>query len=354
MREAVVLGVGMTRFGRFAKRTLRALGREAIDAALADAGVAARELQVAFGTSAVGAFGGPTTFDVRGGTTSAATAFHLAWLAVASGEYDCVLAFGVEKLAHADKRRAPAPATNDDADTDRHARAARAYMQQHGVTARHLAGIASKNHAHASLNPLAERRTRMSVDEVLGDAMVSAPLTRAMCSASVEGAAAAVIVSPELGRRRASAPIRVGASVLRSGAPDRSDVTKRAAGAAYERAGIGPSDVDLYEVHDATVSAELIAYEELGLCAPGRGALLVDEGVTTLGGRQPVNPSGGLICRGHPAAATGLAQIAELTWQLRGDAGARQVPRAKVAVAQSIGGRLDDDDAACCVTVLLR
>ncbi len=352
MREAIVLGVGMTRFGRFAKRTLRALGREAIDAALADAGVAARELQVAFGTSAVGAFGGPTTVDVRGGTTSAATAFHLAWLAVASGEYDCVLAFGVEKLAHSDRKSAPPP--KDDPETDRHARAARAYMLRHGVTARHLAGIASKNHAHASMNPLAERRTLMSVDEVLGDAMVAAPLTRAMCSSSVEGAAAAVIVSPELGRRRGGASVRVAASVLRSGAPDRSDVTKRAAGAAYERAGIGPADVDLYEVHDATVSAELIAYEELGLCAPGRAALLVDEGVTALGGRQPVNPSGGLICRGHPAAATGLAQIAELTWQLRGDAGARQVPRAKVAVAQSVGGRLDDDDAACCVTVLLR
>jgi acetyl-CoA acetyltransferase len=347
MREAVVLGVGMTRFGRFARRSLRALGREAIDAALKDAGVSPRELQVAFGASAVGAFGGPPVFNVHSSASSAATAFHLAWLAVASGEYDCVLAFGVEKLAQSDRR-------DDDDDTDHHARTARAYMARHGVTPRHLASIASKNHAHASLNPLAQCRTQMSVDEVLGDRMVAAPLTRAMCSAAVEGAAAAVIVSPDLGRRRGTAPVRVAASVLRSGSPERSDVTARAANAAYERAGIGPADVDLYEVHDATASAELIAYEELGLCAAGRAALLVDEGVTALGGRQPVNPSGGLVCRGRSAGASSLAQIAELTWQLRGDAGPRQIPRAKVAVAQSVGGRVDADDAACCVTVLLR
>lgn len=348
MREAVVLGVGMTRFGRFAHRTLRALGREAIDLALADAGVSPRELQVAFGTSGVGTLGGPPILDVADTNASAASSFHLAWLAVASGEYDCVLAFGVDKLAP-DRRRAAR-----DGEADHHARAARAYMSRHGVTARHLASIASKNHAHGSLNPLAQRRTQMSIDEVLGDAVVSAPLTRAMCSPPVEGAAAAVIVSPELGRRRASAPVRVVASVLRSGAPERSDVTARAAGAAYERASIGPADVDVYEVHDATASAELIAYDDLGLCAPGRAALLVDEGVTALGGRQPVNPSGGLVCRGHPARASALAQIAELTWQLRGGAGARQVTRAKVGVAQTIGGRLDDDAAACCVTVLCR
>ena len=183
MREAVVLGVGMTRFGRFAKRSLRALGREAIDAALADAGVAPRELQVAFGTPSVGSLGGPAILDVQNATVSAATAFHLAWLAVASGEYECVLAFGVDKLGDA---RAD--------ETDHHARAARAYMARHGVTPRHLASIAAKNTAHGALNPLAQRRTPLSVDEVLGDAIVSAPLTRAMCSPAVEGAAAAVIV----------------------------------------------------------------------------------------------------------------------------------------------------------------
>ena len=241
---------------------------------------------------------------------------------------------------------------------DIYAAAARAHMQRYGTTARQFAAVAAKNSYHGSLNPRAQFREALSIDEVLAAPMIAEPLTRPMCSPIGDGAAAAVIVSERkaraLGVRR---PIGVLASRLRSGwdhGADEPGVAELCARDAYREAGLGPGEIDVIELHDASAPAELIAYEALGLCAPGDGGKLVDSGATRLGGRIPVNTSGGLLRKGHPVGATGLAQVVELTEQLQGRAGARQVEGAMVGLAQNGGGALGSDAAAMCVTILAR
>jgi acetyl-CoA acyltransferase len=209
------------------------------------------------------------------------------------------------------------------------------------VLGTHLARIAAKNRAHAVHNALAFRREPASPGD---DEVVTAPLTRSMCAPTVDGGAAVVIVSADVARRRTRAPILAVSSVAVG-----TDASRRAAADTYARSGVEPADVDLYELHDVTAYAELKAYESLGLCARGRGARLVDEGTTALGGRQPVNASGGLLARGHAPGATAIAQIVEIIWQLRGVSGSRQIPRATVGVAHA----MSDRDVAY-VTALLR
>lgn len=387
MREAVVLGVGMTRFGKFLERGLKDLAREAIACAIEDAGVDALAIEAAFGANAVaGLITGQESvrtevvlraaglhaipvFNVENACASASSAFHLARIAVESGEHDCVLAVGFEKLTHREKRRTfEALATAVDVEEappheasaarsvfmDHYAASARAYMQRYGITVAELAWVSAKNHVHAASNPFAQYRTPMTVEEVLADVLVVDPLTRAMCSPIADGAAAAIVCSPAFARRFQATPVRVLSSVVRSYAPRSASAGARAAEAAYARAGVGPRDVSVFEVHDATASAEMLVYEELGLCAPGEAARLIGAKATALGGAHPVNPSGGLECRGHPVGATGLAQIAELVWQLRGAAGARQVEGARIGLAHNAGGHFGDDNAVCVVTVLGR
>jgi acetyl-CoA acetyltransferase len=241
---------------------------------------------------------------------------------------------------------------------DIYAAAARAHMDQYGTTVEQFAAISAKNSRHGSLNPRAQFREVLTVEQVLAAPVVAPPLTRPMCSPIGDGAAAAVIVSARtaraLGRMR---PVRVVASVLRSGwdhALDAPGLAEVCAEEAFEEAGVGPEDVHVVELHDASAPAELMAYESLGLCPKGDGGRLVDEGATCLGGRVPVNTSGGLLRKGHPVGATGLAQIVELTEQLQGRAGARQVEGARVALAHNGGGNIGIDAAALCVTVLTR
>jgi len=397
VRQVVVLGAGMTRFGKFREATLKSLGREAVEAALAAAGVDPGRVEAAYVSNAIAGLitgqemirgqvvlramgiGDVPVVNVENACASASTAFHLAWLAVASGLYDCTLALGVEKMTHADKRRTfQAIATALDVEAlaapaapgapggagesrsvfmDLYASRVRDYMARHGASKRHLALIASKNHRHASLNPYAQYREPLSVEAVLGTPVVVEPLTRAMCSPIGDGAAAAVLCAADTARRLTSEPVYVAASVLRSGkdrAAGEPSIVGRAARAAYEAAGVGPEDLGVLEVHDATAAGELFAYEDLALCGPGEAAGLLERGVTELGGSRPVNPSGGLECKGHPIGATGLAQIAELVWQLSGRAGGRQVPGARAALAQNAGGHLGGESAACCVTILTR
>jgi acetyl-CoA acetyltransferase len=232
---------------------------------------------------------------------------------------------------------------------------ARAHMQRWGTTKEQFAKVAVKNHEHGSLNPYAQYRDRCTLEEVLASPLIAEPLTRLMCSPIGDGAAAVVLVSAEKARQLGGKPIWIRASVLGSGqdpAPNLPGIVERTSGKAYEVAGIGPGDVDVVELHDASAPAEVLTYEELGLCAPGEGGRLVDEGVTALGGRVPVNPSGGLLAKGHPVGATGVAQVCELFWQLRGEAGSRQVAGAKVGLAENGGGMVRNEAAAMAIHVL--
>jgi acetyl-CoA acetyltransferase len=239
---------------------------------------------------------------------------------------------------------------------DFYASAARRHMERYGTTARHFAAVAAKNSYHGSLNPKAQFQKALSVDEVLAEPMIAEPLTRPMCSPIGDGAAAAVIVSERKARELGVAkPIYVDACVLRSGwdhAPDEEGTVGRCIREAYEKASVGPDDIDVIECHDASAPAELTYYEQFGLCKPGEGGAFIDSGAPNLGGRIPVNPSGGLLRKGHPVGATGLAQLTELVEQLRGQSGPRQVEGARVAMAQNGGGSIGTDAAAMCVTIV--
>ncbi len=397
MRDVVICGVGMTRFGKFMGRGLKDLSEEAVMAALSDAGVEKKAIQQAYVGNAVAGLitgqetirgqvvlramgmGGLPVFNIDNACAASSSALHLGWLAVASGMVDCVLALGVEKMSHPDKKRTfTAIASGLDveqaeADAKTHGVAAgagekrsvfmdyyagsiRRYMDKYGLTQRQIAEISSKNHFHASKNPYAQYRNLMSVDDVLTDVEIVYPFTRAMCSPIADGAAAVVICSESYARKLGKRGVKIAATCLRSAeAEGRADdnVIRRAADAAYEMAGVAPSDVRVVEVHDAAASAEIQAYEQIRLCGEGEAVKLVTEQATTLGGRVPVNTSGGLECRGHPVGATGLAQVVELSWQLRGEAGERQVSGApKVALAQNAGGHLGNENATCAVTIL--
>ncbi|SNR53631.1 thiolase family protein [Blastococcus mobilis] len=400
MRDVFVGGVGMTAFGKFPDRTVGALATDATTGALQDAGLGVPDVETVFYANATaglmtgqemvrgqialretGLLGKPIV-NVENACASASTAANLAWLSVASGQVDIALAVGAEKLSHPDKTRAftalaaavdqerldelKAALYNEQADPaatgdrsffmDVYADMAQKYMARSGATAEDFAAVAVKSHRHAALNPRAQYRNQVTVEEVLGSRRISGPLTLLMCSPIGDGAAAIVFCSEEVASRLETPKVRVRASSLVSGREGHSSETaaERAAQRAYEVAGLGPEDVDVAEVHDAAAPAELIIYEELGLCAPGEGPKLLASGDTALGGRIPVNTSGGLISKGHPVGATGLAQLVELTEQLRGTLGERQVEGARVAIAENGGGYLGPDPAAVCVTILSR
>ncbi|MGC9538867.1 thiolase family protein [Streptomyces sp. UG1] len=398
MQNAYVAGAATTRFGKFPGATVRSLTEEAVAAALADAGMTARDIEaVYFGNAADGVLSGQEMIrgqaalrhtgllgvpivNVENACASSSTAFHLAVAAVDSGSVDVALAVGAEKLTHPDKTRSFAaigaavdllqldelkawsrsgtPENADDSKKsffmDIYAANTRAYMARTGATREDFAEVAVKSHRHASLNPNAQYRTPVTAEEVLTSRMVSDPLTLLMCSPIGDGSAAIVVCSPRRARSLPGPAVRVRASVLVSGSdrPNAEPAAARASAAAYERAGLGPQDLDVVEVHDAAAPAELMVYEELGLCGPGEGPALLKSGATALGGRLPVNPSGGLLSRGHPLGATGCAQLVELTGQLRGRCGPRQVPGARVALAENGGGFLGTDPAAMVVTIL--
>jgi acetyl-CoA acyltransferase len=344
--------------------------------------------------------------NVENACASASSAFYLACMAVGAGAADVALAIGSEKLTHEDRARSfaaigtavdqqqvaelqqwassgsagsPLPEQADSLPADSlpagagagtaeprapggkrsffmdiYAANSRAYMQRSGATRQDFAEVAVKSHRHAALNPYAQYRTEVTVEDVLASREIASPLTLLMCSPIGDGAAALVVCSPEAARRL-GARVRVRACALVSGrdhGPGEPGSVDRASQAAYEQAGAGPDDLDVVELHDAAAPAELMTYEELGLCGEGEGPALLASGATRLGGRIPVNPSGGLLSKGHPIGATGCAQLVELTDQLRGRCGQRQVAGARLALAQNGGGFLGRDAAAMVVTVL--
>jgi acetyl-CoA acetyltransferase len=239
---------------------------------------------------------------------------------------------------------------------DIYAAVARMHMQRYGTTVEQFAAVSAKNSRHGHLNARAQFREELTIDDVLNSPMIAEPLTRPMCSPIGDGAAAMILVSErkaaELGLTN---PVRIRSSVLRSGwdqAPGDIDAARLASREAYEEAGVGPEDLSIVECHDASAPAEVMAYEALGLCDEGDGGKLVEEGATTIGGRIPVNTSGGLLRKGHPVGATGIAQLVEITEQLQGRSGDRQVEGARVGLAHNGGGTLGTDVAAMCVTIL--
>ncbi len=421
MREVMVVGAGMTRFGKFMDRSVRSLAEEAVVDALADAHVDPREIEFTAFANAVGGIlqgqemirgqsalhhtgllGSPIV-NVENACASASTAFHVAWQAVASGSAELALAVGAEKLTHPDKIRSfaaigtaldledapaaralltavllgwpppadPAAAEHGGAPVadpaltgsslqsspfmDVYAKMTQLYLSKSGGTSEDLAAVSVKNHRHAAENPKAQYRELVTVEEVLASRLVADPLTVLMCSPIADGAAALVLASPDAVARLGVPGIRVRASVLASGRDrmlEEPGVAERAAHQAYERAGVGPEDLDVLEVHDAAATAELLLYEELGLCSPGDGPKLLASGATALGGRVPVNPSGGLLSRGHPIGATGCGQLVELVDQLRGRCGSRQVEGARLALAENGGGFIGADAAATVITIL--
>jgi acetyl-CoA acetyltransferase len=401
--NAKILGAAMTPFRRRPDGDLRSLAEAASRAALADAGLSPTDVGlVVFGNATDGVlhgqemirgevalrragFAGIPIINVENACASSSSAFHVACLAVAAGEVDVALVLGVEHLTHPVKARSfAAVATavdlvgepelrrivgssllggppDGEADVNRsplmalYADKASAYMERSGATEGHLAQVSVKNRHHASLNPSAQFRTPVTVEEVLASRMIADPLRLLMCAPIGDGAAGVVVVSPEYAQRRGRRGVGVEACVVRSNSPHpaAADPAGRAARAAYERAGIGPMDVDVAELHDACSAAELWTYEALEFCAEGDGPKLLADGATALGGRLPVNTSGGLLSRGHPLGATGCGQLVELVDQLLGRAGARQVPGARVALAQNAGGMLDRRDEAVAVVTIL-
>jgi acetyl-CoA acetyltransferase len=387
MRNVYVAGIGMTRFAKQPGRGLKDLTAEAVQAAMKDASVAVEDIGACyFGNAVAGSmtgqemlagqfllrplgFGGLPVVNVENACASAATAFHLAWQAVATGGQDVVLAVGAEKMTHPDKARSFAAIGGSvDVETapadlpagrsflmDLYAQSAQRYMERTGATRADFAEVVVKNHRHGMLNPAAQYGGELTVEQVLAMREIVWPFTLAMCSPISDGAAAAVLVSEEravVGGTVARGAVAVLASALRSAPADgRTSVTALASAAAYEAAGLGPADLDCAEVHDAAAAAELAIYEQLGLAEPGGGAALIRSGKTRLGGSLPVNTSGGLLARGHPIGATGLAQIVEAVTQLRGTAGDRQVPGARVALTQNAGGWHGSDNVASAVHI---
>ncbi len=368
---AYIHGTGMTKFDRHPTLKVDALGAQAAWAALDDAGLNMADVQALYCGNLLEANNTPgqrilkqigqtgiPVVNVANACATGATAIREAWTAIRAGLYDVCLVVGVEKMSGAGLLGGGEPETihtegllGSGLMPSIFAELGNAHSARYGTTFEQFAKVAVKNHAHATHNPLARYRSETPLEMVMDAEMIASPNTKLMCSANVDGAAAAVLISErkrrELGGAR-SVPIR--ASVLTSDPytdrnltlPDFDTCTTQAAQQAYAMAGLGPEDLDLVELHDCFATAELLHYENLGLCERGQGGELIDSGATWAGGRVPVNLSGGLLSKGHPVGATGVANIHELVLHLRGEAGARQREGARIGLAHVIGF------GACC------
>jgi acetyl-CoA acetyltransferase len=369
--KVAINGVGTTSFGKQPDTHPSELIWTATTEALADAGidrVDAVFLGTVFGAPgvaqralhAMGIWGVPI-ITIENACSSGTTALHEAIVAVDSGRYDNVLAIGVEKMTDSFSGAIHPESTDVEGRSglalpSLYAMAASRYQALYGLTDAELAMVAVKNHGHAVNNPRAHHRTPHTVEEVLASRMIADPLTLLQCCPIADGAAAAVV-----GRPGPRSRVAVRSSVLNSGAPwDHDsdhvwgyDLIARTARDAYEMAGVGPADIDVIECHDAFTIGEIVTTEALGLAQVGSGAALLHSGHTRLGGPQVVNPSGGLLSRGHPLGATGLAQVAEIVWQLRDQAGGRQTASPRWGAIETMGGGVSGVDGNACVVVLL-
>jgi acetyl-CoA acetyltransferase len=384
MRESYVLGVSMTRFGKYPDRSLSDLSYEPIWAAIRDSNVDPHEIDVAF----VGnAYAGLTTgqesirgqvilraagitgipiVNVENACASGSTAFYLAYRAVASGEANLALAIGAEKLYCGDTGKSlQALSTSTDLGIEGkmgmlfagiYAMRVQAHMEKYGITREQLASVAVKNHFHGSLNPHSQYQKQRSVEEVLASRMIADPITLLMTCPLGDGAAAVLIGRKAAARKMGKRPVKIAASVLGSfcvGRKNDRSIASRVVGKAYQEADVAAKDIQVAEIHDAVAPIELYLYEELGFCGPGESGRMIEERATWFDGKMPVNTSGGLTSKGHPAGATGLAQVAEIVWQMRGEAGDRQIrPVPDIGLTENGGGNIGGETAVVAVQIL--
>jgi len=403
MRDVAVLGVGITKFGKFLDKGIKDLVREAVVDTLADAGIEKGMIEAAYvGNAAAGVMTGQhmirgqvvldplgineiPIYNVENACASSSFAFNLAWSAVAGGIHDCALVVGFEKLFDEDKLK-PFLALESALDVenymdhfkqveesldgvkifpegdqkrsrllDVYSFLTKRYMDKFNITQEHLAMLSVKAHKNGALNPNAQYQELVSMEQVLSSGDVTFPFTRMMCAPIGDGASAAILCSSKFAARFTTKPIWVASSVVTSGkvSTDLDDtITKRSARKLYESSGIAPQDIDVVEVHDTTSSAEIIDLIELGLCSGEDASQRIENGSFDLDGSMPCNPSGGLTTKGHPVGATGIAQIHEIVTQLRGQAGKRQAGKPKVGMTHNGGGILGIDAGAMALHVL--
>lgn len=410
MSNTVILGVGMTPLGKHLERSVRTLSAEAISAALEDAALPKERIEAAWfcntrqgalegqhgvrGQASLRSYGfeGIPIFNTDNACASSSSGVMQAFAAVEAGLFEVALVVGAEKMNYPEKRAemfeafkgswdreladehiaallaigegVTPPEGNVDSPErsvfmDIYAAQARFHMKMFGTTPRQIAAVAAKNHNHSQHNPYAQYRFPMTIDEVLSDRMIVWPVTRAMCAPMSDGACAIILASRQFaekhdGARRAVGVRGIGASSSsnRTAAQYDRHLTRVAADRAYAMAGVGPQDVSVAELHDASAIAEILHSENVGFCDYGDGGALVESGETTLGGRLPINVSGGLLSKGHPIGATGAIQLFELVTQLRGEAGDRQVEKPRIGLAENGGGFHGLEEAACVVTIL--
>jgi benzoylsuccinyl-CoA thiolase BbsB subunit len=379
MTGVSVIGVGIVPFGKYPDRTITDIGWPAVKSAIRDAAIEPKRIQAVYsGTARGGAMVGQRIMgriglaglpivNVENACSSSSSALHQAILAVKSGAYDIMLAIGVEKLTKFGG--GTLPLDEDDWEVALgltmpalYAMRAQRYMHERGVTPEQLALVSVKNRKNGALNPDAQMRKEVTVAEVLGSRMIAEPFTLLQCCPTGDGAAAIILASDKVARQFRSDPISVRASHLTSGKfmsgfrdMTSPEITVRGARECFEEAGLGQRDIHVAEVHDAFSIAELLYYEAFDFCPRGEGAAFLESGATALGGALPVNPSGGLLAKGHPVGATGAAQVVEIVRQLRGEAGKRQVQGAKVGLTHATGGGISGfDHGACSIHIFQR
>jgi acetyl-CoA acyltransferase len=377
MTDVYVVGTDMIKFGRFPDRTVPQIGAESALMALDDCGLTIQDMQALYCGNLyeasnmpgqrilreIGQTGIPVV-NCANACATGATAFREGFAAIKAGMYDVVLCVGVEQMGKGllggGGGGAGIPTEGllgSGTMPSVFAHVGMEHTRKYGTTFEQFAKVSVKNHHHSTLNPKAMYQIETPLQEVMGAEMISYPNTKLMCSVNVDGSAAAVLASEAAAKRLGlmARAVKVRASVMTSDPytprnlvmPDFNTVTRLAAGQAYEQAGLGPEDVNLVELHDCFATAEIVHYENLGLCGDGEGGRLIDEGVTALGGRVPVNVSGGLLSKGHPLGATGIANIYEVTTHLRGEAGKRQVEGARIGLTHVVGM-----GSACAIHVL--
>ena len=383
LRDVYIIGVGQTPCGKFPAKAAHVLGREASWAAIKDAGIYARDIEIGFCGHVYQGMGvgqrtlkdiglvGQPVINVEGACGSGTLSFWEAWRTIAFGQNNVALAWGVENLSKI-MSGGPLPLEEDDIEValgmsmpGLYAMRAKRYMDEYGVSAETLAKVVVKSRQHASKNPIAQFRKETTIEAVLSDPVICDPLTRSMCCPVGDASAAAVLVSGDMldtiKRDKSRMPIKVLGCVAQSGGYasatgltcDPSENVGRTSQMAYEQAGLGPKDMDVVEIHDAFAIAELIVAEALGFAEKGEGARLIEEGKSNFDGDIAINPSGGLLSRGHPVGATGLLQTVEIVNQLRGEATGCQVPDANIGLIETMGGAQPAMDGITCVVSIL-
>jgi acetyl-CoA acetyltransferase len=371
-RGVSVIGVGMIPFGKYPDRKLADLGWPAVKSAIVDANIEPRKIEAVYcGTALGGMMSGQRVMgrlgltgipiaNIENACSSSSTAFRQGIMAIQTGQFDVVLVIGVEKLTKFGG--GTLPLEEEDWEVSQglsmpalYAMRAKRYMHDFGLTREQLALVSVKNRRHGSLNSDAQIRKEVTVDEVLASRPIADPFTLLQCCPTGDGAAAVILCATSIAKQFRSDPVKVIASDVTSGKyvtgfRDMTipEITVRGAQEAYRDAGIGPKDVDVAEVHDAFSIAELLYYEAFGFCERGQAGSFIESGATTFGGKVVVNPSGGLLAKGHPIGATGAAQVVEVVRQLRGQAGARQVEGAKIGLTHATGGGISGFDHGAC------